>query len=254
MQFLWDTLDVVQSVDTDDDFLTLERLLQLAYSVLDLLFQEAVLEGGDVDTDREGTDVDEPALVLDTVGQSVDVQDSLDGGQEVARVVVSVEAEEVAAQHTSQDLLSDRQDSVDLGGRERRVQEPAQLDVPQLTLGDLLLQHLGQQHQVVVVDPYQVVVLHGLEDDLGEGPVGLVVSQPGVLIEIDLTRVVVEQRPQDRVTEPVVVQVCDLVAQKHRHSVELLEQVLLDLLFLIVRDLQTGPPIPLERSGLLQTL
>lgn len=254
VQLLRDTLDVIQSVDTDYDLAALEGLLQLLDSLLDGVLLQPVGELVHVDTDGEGPHVNEPALVLYPVGQRVHVENPLHGGEEMSCVVVGVEPDQVTTQDPLQDLLPDGQDSVDFTGWERRVQEPPDLDVLQVLFLDLDPQHLRDQHQMVVVHPDQVVVVHDLGNLVGERLVGLVVRQPRILVEIDLARVVMEQRPQDRVAEPVVVQVRDLVGQENGHRVELLQQILLHLLLLVVRDLQPGPSEPLKSICLLQPL
>jgi hypothetical protein len=116
----------------------------------------------------------------------------------VTGVVVRVEADEVAVEDTEQDLVANGENAVDLGAGEGCVQEEADLDVLP-GVAELLAQHGGHEHQVVVVHPHHVVVLHVLCDSLCEQAVGLCVGVPGRLVERDLTRVVVEQRPHDGV-------------------------------------------------------
>jgi hypothetical protein len=130
--------------------------------------------------------------------------------QEVARIVVCVEADQVTVQYTEENLVSDRKDAVDLGAGEGRVEEEANLDVL-LGVPDLLAQHLRHEHQVVVVDPDQVVVLDVLCDSLCEQAIGLHVTLPRRLVECDLTGVVVEERPHDSVCKLV----CDLKRSLH---------------------------------------
>ena len=76
------------------------------------------------------------------------------------------------------------------------MEEEADLDVL-LGVADEFAQHLGEQHQVVVVDPDHVVVLYIGGDSLGKEGVDFVVGGPGGLVEGDLTGVVVEEGPED---------------------------------------------------------
>lgn len=111
-------------------------------------------------------------------------------------VVVGVEPDEVAMQHTEKELIADGKNAVDLTARERRVQEEADLHILSAR-ANLLAEHLRQQHQVVVVDPDEVSVLYLLGDGLGEETVRFLVGFPGGLVERDLAGVVVKERPQD---------------------------------------------------------
>lgn len=95
---------------------------------------------------------------------------------------------------TKQDLVAHRQDAVDLGAGEGRVQEESQLDVL-LLIADLLAQHGGQEHEVVIMDPDHVIVLDILGDSLCKQAIRLLVSLPCRLVEGDLTGVVVEEGP-----------------------------------------------------------
>lgn len=94
---------------------------------------------------------------------------------------------------------------VDFTTGEWGVQKEADLDVLDWLLAfarvavDLLSKQLGQQHQVVVLDPDQIAIADNLRDGLGEESVGLLVCAPVLLVERDLTRVVVEQWPENAI-------------------------------------------------------
>ena len=60
----------------------------------------------------------------------------------MAGVVVGVETDQIALKDTKKEFLSDWQDSVDLRGRERCMEEEADLDVL-LGITDLLAEHGG---------------------------------------------------------------------------------------------------------------
>jgi hypothetical protein len=138
------------------------------------------------------------ALASITAGYQVVLQNTRATAQEMPGIVVCVKSNKIAIEHALQKLLSYGQDAVDLAAGEGRVKEEADLDSA-LGLGDLLAQHLRQQHQVVVVYPNKVSVLHILDDFLGKEPIDLAVGRPGRLIERDLAGVVVEKGPEDGV-------------------------------------------------------
>jgi hypothetical protein len=116
----------------------------------------------------------------------------------MSSIVVCMEPDQVAVEDASQQRLTDRQNPVDLAARKRCVEEEANLDVL-LGVANLLAEHLGEQHQVIVVNPDQVAVLHILDNGLGEQPVDFSVRAPRRLVEGDLARVIMEQGPKDGV-------------------------------------------------------
>lgn len=68
VKLLGNTLDVVETVNADDEFDTLELLLELRDTFLDGGFGETLGKLFRVDTDRECADCTEFAFVLDAVG------------------------------------------------------------------------------------------------------------------------------------------------------------------------------------------
>lgn len=106
-------------------------------------------------------------------------------------VVVGVETDQVAVKNTEENVVSNGENTVNLAAGERRVQEKADLDVS-LPVPNLLTKHGWQQHQVVVVNPNKVTILHIFGNRLGEHTIRLGVGIPGRLLEGDLTGVIVE--------------------------------------------------------------
>lgn len=91
---------------------------------------------------------------------------------------------------------------VDLATGEGGVQEEANLDVLDRLIDstlvvDLLTQESGEKHQMVILHPDQIAVAHNLCDGLCKQAVGLLVCAPILLIERDLTGVVMEQGPEN---------------------------------------------------------
>lgn len=129
----------------------------------------------------------------------------------MAGIVVGVETNEIAVEHTKEDLVTDGEDSVNLGAGEGSVQEEANLDVL-LGVAKLFSQHRRHEHQVVIVYPDHVVILYVLGDSLCEQTVGFGVCIPSGLVEGDLTGVVVEERPHDFVCVRLVLAVMQLAS------------------------------------------
>ena len=215
---MWHALDVIETVDTNDELDTFE----LAFECRDTLLDARLLEAFDkllrIDTDRKGTNSDEFSIEVHAIRGSrcltvemlvqawgskriwlddcADLQNSGTAAQEVPGVVVCVEANQIAVEDTQQKRFPDRQNSIDFTAGEGGMKEEANLDVL-LGVADLLAKHLGKQHQVIIVDPDHISVLDILDNLLCEQAVDLAVSSPGGLVEGDLTGVVVEERPED---------------------------------------------------------
>jgi hypothetical protein len=213
VKLLGDTLDVIKAVNTDNQFDALELLLECLDTLRNLGLLEPFLEFLRINTDRECTDGDDLALELDRVGrcwqlavgrqrscyssnETSNLQDSRTTAEEVPSIIIGVESDQITVQYTIEDLVTDRQDSVDLATGEGSVEEETELDVA-LGVANLFAEHSGQKHEMVVVDPDQIVILHVLCDLLCEQTVGFLVGIPGGLVEGDLTGVVVEEGPED---------------------------------------------------------
>lgn len=63
------------------------------------------------------------------IRSSQQLQDSRATAEEMSGIVIGMEADQIAMEDTQQELISDRQDSVNLTARERRVEEEANLDI-----------------------------------------------------------------------------------------------------------------------------
>ena len=111
-------------------------------------------------------------------------------------VVVGMEANQIAMQDALEQLVANRQDTIDLAAREGRVKEEADLDIL-ASFANGLAQNGRKQHLGVIVHPNEITILHVLGNGLSEDLVGLVVSVPGSLVKGNFSRVIVEERPED---------------------------------------------------------
>lgn len=114
VQLLRNTLDVVKTVNTDDQLDTLELLLKCLDAFHDLGLLETFLELLRIDTDRECTNSDDLALKFDCVGccwklavlgvsdilyfgqNHADLQDSRTTAEEVSSIIIGVESDQIA--------------------------------------------------------------------------------------------------------------------------------------------------------------
>lgn len=109
---LWYPLYVIQSVDADNEHDVAESPLELLDSRLNLWFLDAINELFGVDTDGKGADVAVLAIELNTVGHGGKREDTGARGEEVAGIIVGVEADEVTVKNTQEDFTTDWEDTV----------------------------------------------------------------------------------------------------------------------------------------------
>lgn len=178
VELLRHAFDVVEAVDTNDEFDTFEFALEGSNTFLDLGGLQAFDEFIRVNADGECSDCDEASVPVYAVGCCGGVEDPRAAAEKVAGIVVCVEADEVAVEKTRQQRLPYRQNTVDFTTGEWRMQEEADLNVL-LGVADFLTQHLRQEHQVVVVYPDEISVLHILDDGLRKQAVDFLVGGPG---------------------------------------------------------------------------
>ena len=124
------------------------------------------------------------------------------------QVVEGLEAHHVGAQQAAQQGLAAGQHAEEFGRREGGVQEEADAG-----LGKALAQHFGQQEEVVIVHPDQLVAVHLLGYRVAEQAVDFDVGFPLVVVVNDVRLEEVAQRPQGAVAETVVVPLYLLVGE-----------------------------------------
>lgn len=93
---------------------------------------------------------------------------------------------------------------------------------------------------VVILNPNHITFLHETIDDLGEPHVGLPISQPIILIKVHLSRVVVEEWPENGIGEPVVVTFGKFIGEVDRVTVKFFEEVLVYLFTIFEGDLESS--------------
>jgi hypothetical protein len=91
---------------------------------------------------------------------------------------------------------------------------------------------------MIILDPDHIPRSDEPIDDLCEPHVSLPVSQPILLGKVHIPSVVVEQGPQDRVGEPVVMTICELVREVDGVTVEFGEEVRVYLVPVFYGDLR----------------
>ena len=137
----------------------------------------------------------------------------------MAHVVVGMEADEVGSQHAADDLVAPRQRAERLVVGEGDVQEE-----PDGRIRQRLAQHRRQQHEVVVLDPQRVARARFCQCYLAESFVHAPVCLPFFLVEAGELGEPVEQRPDGRVGEALVVGFGVAVVQEHRAAIALVER------------------------------
>ena len=153
----------------------------------------------EVDRDREGVDLGiadlgEPARRPSLGGELGDC------GGGVAGIVLGLEAEQIGATHATRDVAAPWQGCEQLDPWKGDVQE--QTD-PQV--GPARPDHRRREQEVIVVNPDQPVERCDHGHRLGVALVDVLIRPPPTSCHPRLAQATVEQRPQQRVGETVVV-------------------------------------------------
>jgi archaeosine-15-forming tRNA-guanine transglycosylase len=128
------------------------------------------------------------------------------------------------------------------------------VEVADLRIGQAFAEHLRQEHQVVVVNPDDVVGPGHLHHGIAEPLVHPLIDLPRLRVVVCREVEVVEERPEGVVAEPVVV-VLDIVrGEKDRVALLFSEQIddPVFLLFLLPLDVHAGPADPETLVGLVK--
>ena len=175
----------------------------------------------DVDADREGADAHLAPVPVHDLTRVVDLrfEKPLAATEEVAGVLLGMEADEVGAEQSFEHLPPPGQHAEHLFGGERDVEEErdGSVALAAAPLADLL----RQQAEVVVVHPHDVARLRLLHDDVGEALVDRLVLTPLLLVEAAAVDEVVAQRPERAVGEAVVVALHLFLGERHLAQREL---------------------------------
>ncbi len=200
------------------------------------------------DPDRVRLEADDPAADVDLVHPALHPQDLEEAPPEGTHVFVRLEADDIGTEEPLEDRLALGQDPEDLRWRERDVQEETaahgRLRRPQQS---------GEEHELVVLDPDEIVGARPVDDRSGEPFVGVSIRVPGLRVEPDQGREAVEQRPERVVAVPLVERPADTGGQFDGREpvlpLPLLEQF--GSSGRIARACVTGPADP-EAIGLFQ--
>mmetsp|Transcript_110252 Transcript_110252/g.322685 ORF Transcript_110252/g.322685 Transcript_110252/m.322685 type:complete len:285 (-) Transcript_110252:425-1279(-) len=242
-QLVRDALHVVQAVYAQDHLPTSVLHVQLLDLLSDLRQLQRLREvhRGDAYGNRGASDY----ATADRGGINA-MCGNLQGGQlhasakKVPEVVIHVETKQVCVEKAFNDLLSPGERPVDLGRREGRVQEPADVRV-RLHIS----KHLRNEHQMIVVHPDVIVVLVDLQDRLHEELICLLIRFPlrsTALIHalVKGGHDVVKKWPQHVVGKTIVVVVDQVLREENRVAVDL-HCLRSDHILVRVGELRAGP-------------
>ena len=220
------SLGVVESVDAQEDRL---RVTEIGPDLPGPLGRRVghgqVVHARGVDGDRV-----RPGDHRPTVGGADPVPAGLVGEplphqpDEVLGAAGQLEADQVRAEQSLQDLAAPGQLLEQLGGRERDVQEEAD---PQV--GSQLAQHLRHQLQLVVLDPHLTALVGDPGRRLGEALVDGHVAVPPLAVVGRGSDDVVVERPQRAVREALVVELDVLGRQVDRLELQVVVGERLDV-------------------------
>jgi hypothetical protein len=122
-----------------------------------------------------------------------------------------------------------------------------------LRAGDEAAQEHRKQHKVVVLHPHHGILANLVADNLSEAHVGYAVREPVFLVEIHLTGMIMEERPEDGVREAVIVTICNVVVEVYCLTRVLFHKTLVDYGPFLWGDVETRPADPSEAHRLFRS-
>jgi len=105
---------------------------------------------------------------------------------------------------------------------------------------------------MVILDPDHGAWGDLLEHDLSETHIGLAISQPVLLVEVHLSRMIVKEGPEDGIRETVIVAISDVIVEVYGLARVLLLQALVDEGPILWRNEETWPSDPCEVERLFE--
>ncbi len=170
-----------------------------------------------LDADGQGREAHGAPIHLHAVHLALQPEHLQQGTAEVVQMPVRLEGQRIRAQQPAQQWLALGQDAEDLRRGKGDVQEEADARFRRA-----LADHLGHQHELVVVGPDEIALPMPAQDRVGEALVGLAVGAPALGREDDARGEAVQQRPQGVVGIAFVERTGDLGGDLHSHVAVLL--------------------------------
>src|ERR1700694_856240 len=125
----------------------------------------------------------------------------------------------VRSQHSRNQFASPWMTAEYLVGGKGRVQEK-----PNFEVGSRRSQHRGEKHELVIMYPDQIALVHGLEHLLSEGPVYVLVMFPPDRFVTQIIGQVMQQWPDAGIGKTLVECGSLFLAEKHRNAAMFLGQ------------------------------
>src|SRR5712675_3226425 len=107
-----------------------------------------LFESPDINSDGEHANVNEMIIHLDTFGQRLQGQNAGHSLTEVTRIVGRLEANEICGEHSTKQVLANRQTAENFRRWKCHMQEK-----PDDCSGQLFTDKLGHEHQVIIINP-----------------------------------------------------------------------------------------------------
>ncbi len=245
-----DSLGVVQTVDGQEKLgigggflMGVEPSLQVGcfpFFLLRILFG-SLMEFGVVDPHGEGVHHGHPVLQVHLVEIYLKAQQPAHGTQEMALVVIGVKPDQVRTEQPLKHFLPPGKGPEDLVGGKRDVQEK-----PDGKPRPLFPDHLWDEHQLVIVDPEDIVLPGLFQHRFCEFPVDGLVHFPVGELEFRIFQEIMEKGPDGAVAEPEV-EAFHLGRCQGNFAAPVFPEGEVDIIFQVFRDFlpgQAAPPDP----------
>src|SRR3984957_20957788 len=165
------------------------------------------------------------SLARDMCELRFDAQQPLDSATEMPQIPEGVKANSVRAQHARHQFSSAWMAAKNLVSGKGRVQEK-----PNSEVGHCCPQHCGEQHELVIVHPDQIALVHDLEHPFSESPVNVLVMLPPGRFVTQIVGQVMQQWPDAGIGKTLVESGSFFLAEKHRDAAMFFGQLARDFL------------------------
>ncbi len=99
-------LDFIQLVSPNQELHSAVALPQVGHPFLDFRVRSLLSEAPQVDSHGHGLNVDKPIVELNTFGHCFETENTMHRLSEMSHVIVSLESDEVGAEHAAEEMLS----------------------------------------------------------------------------------------------------------------------------------------------------
>ncbi len=243
---LGNALGIIKPINAQHQLAAAQVFVQIPGRIFDLVRARPFIEFAEIDTDGVMSDLDESLAefqqrVVSFPAYDLKLRHQHAGGlYKITAIPEGLKADLIVSQQSSDQFGFPWQPPIQVRRGKRNVQEKGQL-IPHSQLPQMR----SDQHQLVIVDPYEIIGSGICGDNCGEFLVDRLISLPLGQIKTTETEQVVKQRPDGRVGKAAIIALHFIFTERHRNQlITLLFFKLMQQAFQGGIRIATGPADP----------